>query len=122
MTSPETTQFYDGLPQDNFSQDYLPPPSNQLQAVAPHDDVLAPVADYSAKANPTTYQGKPLEDIFSDFIPFNAIANLKEPWEAESERDDAFIQGVSSFLVAHIQCRIDNHSLSAICRICRVSH
>ena len=77
---------------------YLPPPNNQLQNVAPHDDVLAPAADYPTKTNPKTYQGKPLEDIFSDFVPFNAIAKLKEPWEAESERDDAFIQGVSSFL------------------------
>ena len=101
MTSPGTTQFYDGLPQDNFSQDYLPPPNNQLQNVAAHDDVLAPVVDYPTKTNPTTYQGKPLEDIFSDFVPFNAIANLKEPWEAESERDDAFIQGVSSFCGAY---------------------
>jgi len=99
MTSPETTQFY-GLSQDNFSQDYSPPPNDQLRNVAPHDDALAPVADYPTKTNPNpkTYQGKPLEDIFSDFVPFNAVANLKEPWEAESERDDAFIQGVSSFM------------------------
>jgi len=123
MTSPGTTQFHDGLPQDNFSQDYLPPPNNQLQNVAPHDDVLAPVADYPTKTNPTTYQDKPLENIFSDFVPFNPIANLKEPWEAESERDDAFIQGVSSFLwCIYMVSNQRPYSFSAICRVCRVSH
>ena len=123
MTSPETTQLYDGLPQDNSSQDYSPPPNDQFQDIAPHDGALAPVADYPTKINPKTYQGRLLEDIFSDFVPFNAIANLKVPWEAESERDDAFIQGVSSFLwcIYGVSNRRP-YSFSAICRICRVSH
>lgn len=95
MTSPETAPFDDGLSQDHSSQDYLPPPNNQLQSGALHDG--APVMDYPVKANLTTYQDKSLEEVLSNFVPFNTTVNLTEPWEAEAERDDVFIQGVSSF-------------------------
>ncbi|KAJ3567648.1 hypothetical protein NP233_g6224 [Leucocoprinus birnbaumii] len=99
MASPEPAPFNNAQPQNPSSQDYSPPPSNQLfvdpqkgqNSFFQSDNSREHINGRPVKSNTDSYQNKPLEEIISEFESFDASKNLSEPWREETERDDAFL-------------------------------
>jgi hypothetical protein len=71
--------------QNSSSQDFLPPPSNQLQLFNNSDSSLTPALQGT---------GHPLDALIPPLEPFNVAQNLGAPFQEESERDDAFLRGM----------------------------
>lgn len=87
------------------SQDYELPPSNQLatqsQAQA---QAQAQGQGRDREESPGllgSYKDKSLDEILTEFTPFNTEESLGTPYSQETSRDAAFIQGISIYL-AHI--------------------
>ncbi|XP_006463324.1 hypothetical protein AGABI2DRAFT_120147 [Agaricus bisporus var. bisporus H97] len=66
------------------SQEYASPPSNQLRCDSADDKLIV-------RRPPMTYQDKQIEEIISEFTPFNTKDHLEGPFQAESQSDDQFI-------------------------------
>ncbi|KAF9448053.1 hypothetical protein P691DRAFT_801396 [Macrolepiota fuliginosa MF-IS2] len=90
MAVQEDAAYNDGQSQNGSSQEYMPPPSNQLQC-DPTPKIRIPLA-VPAAGNPKSYKDKALEEILSQFVPFDTTKNLSRPFEEENECDKTFLQ------------------------------
>lgn len=92
----EEDASYNGQPQNGSSQEYMSPPSNQLQYESTTKNGSQKMP---AKVNPESYKDKSLDEILSQFVPFNTSENLSLPFEEEMERDKTFLHSQSTHLV-----------------------